>query len=190
MTLELLRNVLRDKEAAAAGQKAAKIVFENVLKSVEIGSLEHRVQRMSTNAAIAVKVNDSFFGVYVHSDGYPEWTGKRLVENYNSQELAERLVGLGHISLLGERIDPAVEHAFEKPDKSVTVFYGRDRGEAKQDAIKCSTVRSVVRAFSTAEWIYVFQDGAWSYSRVSCERRIALQPLCAESAATAETFAK
>ena len=44
--------------------------------------------------------------VYCHSDGYPSYLGKMLLEHYNTPELATALVDLGSLSMVRERLAP------------------------------------------------------------------------------------
>ena len=68
---------------------------------------------------------------YGHYDGYPSWVGKHLKRYYNNSAKVKELMKLGKqgISTLGKKIKGSKDHSFDKPDKDVTVFYGRDRGE-------------------------------------------------------------
>ena len=53
---------------------------------------------------------------YVHSDGYPSYVGKMLLENYSSREKVKALLELGDLSSL-------------RDSPTSTVAYHRDRGE-------------------------------------------------------------
>ena len=56
---------------------------------------------MSTRSRIGLQLADeSIFSVYCHWDGYPEFNGVKLVENFNTREKVEALVDLGDISAL------------------------------------------------------------------------------------------
>lgn len=84
---------------------------------------------MGTSSNINVKVQDKYHSVYCNYDGYPEGVGKMLVENYNTQELAETLVSHGSISYVDMYCDKPDGHSYDTPAKNRTVYYGRDRGE-------------------------------------------------------------
>ena len=72
---------------------------------------------MSTRSSITVSCLDGWYrSVYCHFDGYLDGVGKKLLENYNSQQLAEKLVELGDMSTLGTTVED-------------TVYYSRDKGE-------------------------------------------------------------
>ena len=51
---------------------------------------------MGTHALVGVEKQDgSVTGIYVHWNGDVGYTGKLLLNNYNSQELSEKLVSFG-----------------------------------------------------------------------------------------------
>lgn len=92
---------------------------------------------MSTPSFIGVFCKEGIIKfVYCHSDGYPSYLGKMLLEHYNTTELATALVNLGDISMVRERLAPdeGEEHSFknpvrEEPKGGVTTAYHRDRKE-------------------------------------------------------------
>ncbi|MDL4912967.1 hypothetical protein BL250_03145 [Erwinia sp. OLTSP20] len=84
---------------------------------------------MATRSNINVKVGDIYHCVYCHWDGYPEHHGPILTAHYNSQELAEKLVSHGDISILDNSCDKPEGHSFDNRVDGYTVYYGRDRGE-------------------------------------------------------------
>ena len=54
---------------------------------------------MATRSRIGIQLkDDSVLSVYHHWDGYPEWLGKTLVEQYNSKEKASELIDGGDMS--------------------------------------------------------------------------------------------
>ena len=54
---------------------------------------------MGTRSRIGIQLkDDSILSVYHHWDGYPEWLGKTLVEQYNSKEKASELIDGGDMS--------------------------------------------------------------------------------------------
>ena len=74
---------------------------------------------MGTRSRIGIQLkDDSVLSVYHHWDGYPEWLGKTLVEQYNSKEKASELIDGGDMSccwsdsLWGEQL-PEGEYAPE-----------------------------------------------------------------------------
>ena len=54
---------------------------------------------MSTNSRIGIKVaENAIVSVYHHWDGYPEWLGKVLTEQYNNIESVTELIDGGDMS--------------------------------------------------------------------------------------------
>ena len=54
---------------------------------------------MSTNARIGLKLADgSILSAYHHWDGYPEWLGVTLNEQYNTKEKIAELIDGGNMS--------------------------------------------------------------------------------------------
>jgi hypothetical protein len=54
---------------------------------------------MGTRGRIGIKLIDgSILSAYHHWDSYPQWLGVKLVENFNSQELASDLIDGGDMS--------------------------------------------------------------------------------------------
>ena len=92
---------------------------------------------MSTPSFIGVLYKEGIIKfVYCHSDGYPSYLGKMLLEHYNTQELATALVDLGSLSMVRERLAPdeGETHRFDTPVRhgpkgGVTTAYHRDRGD-------------------------------------------------------------
>lgn len=50
---------------------------------------------MSTHAVIGILKDNILDNVYVHSDGDLSWTGRMLLEHYNTAEKANALIQLG-----------------------------------------------------------------------------------------------
>jgi hypothetical protein len=110
--------------------------------------------------------NGKILSTYGHYDGYPEWAGKHLKRYYNSPQKAKELLKLGKagISTIGKKIKGSKDHSFEKPDKDVTVFYGRDRGERDNWTNKWKN-RDAVKFKSGEEYGYIYnlKDKKWYY---------------------------
>lgn len=118
---------------------------------------------MATRGSITVKHTDGkYHSVYTHWDSYLSHNGVLLIENYNSQELAEKLVAGGSISSLGKSCELQNGHTFETPIKGLTVYYGRDRGEDGQEPVICNTLKECLEVNSN-EYDYLY-DGQWLYS--------------------------
>jgi hypothetical protein len=117
---------------------------------------------MSTSCGIAVKAGETFNTIYCHHDGYPEYMLSMLRENYNSLELATKLISFGDASSIDSKLEPTVNHSFDKPEDDVCVFYHRDRGE---DWISCQSVCYTKRDLLKQrgfEFIYIFEDNTWN----------------------------
>lgn len=124
---------------------------------------------MSTRSYIVIEKKresgEKFYeGVYCHSDGYPDYNGKILFNHYKDRAKVEKLISLGDLSSLGERIEPTEGsgHCFEydKREKGVCVFYKRDRGETDVDA-KEVTLEKLAGDF-WIEYIYIYTlDDEW-----------------------------
>jgi hypothetical protein len=123
---------------------------------------------MSIRSIIAKRIGeDKYRTIYCHSDGYPTYNGALLVDHYSTEELVDRLMELGDLSLLNEKVDPDPMrvHRFEygKRQPGVTVAYGRDRGEKNTEA-KEFTFEELSAPGNWAEFIYVYDfDHTWKY---------------------------
>ncbi len=136
---------------------------------------------MATRSTIGVLNSDgSVRGVYCHWDGYPEYNGKLLMENYATEEKVRELIELGTISSLGRQIgekhpfskfeDDKGEHPLVGAAKEArillaeqegwTTFYGRDRGEPDANAATFDNVEQFVSEFGE-EYNYLFINGTW-----------------------------
>ena len=137
---------------------------------------------MATRSNISVKVGDLYHTIYVHWDGYPEGVGKTLALNYNSQELAEKLVSYGDISSLDDSSDKPEGHTFDDPVKGYTVYYGRDRGETGTDMQICDLVRF------EQEYSYEWDGSKWLVSGYDLEDAVLTEVLGLETVADDEPW--
>ena len=127
---------------------------------------------MSTNAGIALRSGETFQTIYCHWDGHPRTMLPILRNNYNSPELAAKLISYGDASSIEERLDPTpgVAHTFMMPEKDVCVFYHRDRGDSWLSCQStCYTWRELFRQ-SAFEYVYIFEDGQWNAYKRNGER--------------------
>ena len=61
---------------------------------------------MSTRCLIGVELKGRKYKyIYCQSDGYPEYVGKILIENYTTRKKVNELIKRGNLSSLGETID-------------------------------------------------------------------------------------
>lgn len=122
---------------------------------------------MSTRSYICIEKEDgSYKGIYCHHDGYLEYNGKMLVDNYNDREKVMKLISLGDLSSLQKNIEPNPKypHSFDYDtrQKGVCIFYGRDRGETGTEARDVTFERAKE---SWCEYMYVFRrDNEWYYT--------------------------
>ena len=84
---------------------------------------------MSTNSRIGIRLpDDSILSVYHHWDGYPEWLGVTLKQQYNTREKIEELIDGGNMSSCytdsGWDLDEKREYA---------PLYYTERGESLDD---------------------------------------------------------
>jgi hypothetical protein len=118
---------------------------------------------MSTRSTITVRTGkNERKSIYCHSDGYPSYTGKMLLEHYSDQAKLEKLVSLGDLSVLKKNIDPKGKtHNFEysKREEDVCVFCGRDRGDIGFEAV----ILTNEDAIEEQEWNYYFDGKEWFY---------------------------
>ena len=120
---------------------------------------------MSTRSYICKENEDgTYTGIYCHWDGYLDHNGRMLLEHYNTIEKVNSLLKLGNISFLDCELEPnpKLPHNFENKQDGVTFAYGRDKGEAEQEAHTVSLEDLNQDLF--IEYIYVFiQDKKWKY---------------------------
>lgn len=122
---------------------------------------------MSTRSYICIEQeNKSYKRVYCHSDGYLEYNGEMLITHYNSRELAEKIIALGNLSVLKERLYPTEgsNHNFDYDlrEEGVTVAYGRDRGETGQEAHEVNYRN--LDTDNCIDYTYIFtKENVWMY---------------------------
>lgn len=115
---------------------------------------------MATRSNIAIKNKDGTYDyVYCHFDGYLDNNGVILYDHYQDENKIRRLIDLGDMSALGKLVEPinGSPHDFKNPDRDVTVFYGRDRGETGTQKRTVSSKKEIVRE----EYCYLWEDEEW-----------------------------
>ncbi len=122
---------------------------------------------MSTRSNIGIiNRNGSVEMVYCHSDGYPSYNGKILLEHYSNEDKLRELLALGALSSLGAEIgekhdfnDYAVAHK-----NNWTTAYRRDRGETDVDSRKAKNANQALT--SMEEYLYLWDCNtlSWIYS--------------------------
>lgn len=123
---------------------------------------------MSTRSRIAMlNGNDEIKSIYCHSDGYPEYNGRILIDAYTTKEKINKLLSYGDLSSLGRKI--GTKHGFDygQRPKDTCTFYGRDRGEDDIDArvTPVADFETLVND-SDAEYVYLFKENEWYVSEI------------------------
>lgn len=104
---------------------------------------------------INVKLKDGRVAtVYCHKNGNYDNVGKILKTHYNSQDLAEALVAMGDMSILGEFMSCPSGHSFNDPVSGHCVFYYRDRG----DTLK---IKRSYSAMMSSDFSYLWNGKEW-----------------------------
>jgi hypothetical protein len=118
---------------------------------------------MGTRSDIIVKLsNGQWKRIYCHWDGYLSHNGKILLNHYNSQERAERLVEHGDLSSLAASCDKPNGHTFRNPVKGYCIYYGRDRGEKGVDGAIGDSLNEVYPDEGAwTEFTYVWDGHQW-----------------------------
>ncbi len=119
---------------------------------------------MSTRSHIGIKEEGINYikYVYCHFDGYTiNGVGQMLFEHYKDEEKVKELISLGDISFLAKNINPSKDsnHSFYTPEKDVTVFYHRDRGDKESEAWKTYDFQYYPNKM--IEYVYLFENGEW-----------------------------
>ncbi len=115
---------------------------------------------MSTRSRIGFEAETgTVYSVYCHCDGYLEYNGRILVENYGTLEKARQLVSLGSISSLGRNWEYRTD---ENPEG--TKDYFRWRGEESEPTMDFNKEDYARNGFDCdEEFIYLFMNGEWFY---------------------------
>jgi hypothetical protein len=119
---------------------------------------------MATRSRIGLMLEDGTIKhSYCHWDGYPTGVGKTLLEHYSNIEKVKELLSFGDMSYLAPKINPDGIHNFENPEKDVTLFYNRDRGEMNDvDSVTTSTDEYLSSKYSSGiDYLYLLKDGNW-----------------------------
>lgn len=124
---------------------------------------------MSTRSSIAIKrKSGKIESIYCHWDGYLNYNGKILLEDYIDINKINQLINLGDIASLNKCVEPTMEHSFDKPQTNVVIAYGRDRGETNVD----KRIHNNIDEFNTyledtwCEYVYLYDEEKekWLYS--------------------------
>ena len=118
---------------------------------------------MATRSSIHSFDGETLTSVYCHWDGYPSNHAPILLEKINTAEKVNELLSLGNISSLDDNTVPTEEHSYEHPQKGVTVFYGRDRGELDQEANVTTIVNVDNNGLPTASSLPIREEYQYLY---------------------------
>lgn len=129
---------------------------------------------MSTRSLIGILKKDGkdkyVDYIYCRWDGYIEYVGKILNDNYNNKDLIYKLLNLGDLSVLGT--EPISNPNYWKdPSKNYNENYYenyclayKDRGETNTDYKTCKLNEyNKCGKDSWAEYIYLFKNDKWYY---------------------------
>ena len=138
---------------------------------------------MGTRSRIGIKLTDgSILSAYHHWDSYPQWLGVKLVENFNSEELASELIDGGDMSacysthtwesepLKQEVIQPDGSSKFEYvQDKEGQTIYTKVKSEASPQYYSERGENTPPRLDKDLfefldkgeEYAYVWEEGFW-----------------------------
>ena len=121
---------------------------------------------MGTHCYIAKQVGpDQYRTIFCQLDGYLEEVGAKLAGHFDTEDAVDRLLDLGDVYSLQEKLnpDPTMLHEPMNTQKGVSVFYGREYGEAGMEA----TIKKMEDFEENDDWcefLYIFkpQEG-WSF---------------------------
>ena len=111
---------------------------------------------MSTNARIGIKLEDgSILSAYHHWDGYPEWLGRILKQEYNTKEkVAELLDGGNMSSCWSDNVYDYDKQEFVKRDPQPE-YYGGDNEAPRLDVNFDEFAKN---SNSGEEFLYIYNE--------------------------------
>ena len=114
---------------------------------------------MATRARIGLLQDDlSVLSVYHHWDGYPEWLGVTLKEQYNTKEKVAKLIDGGNMSSCwSDNVYDYEKQEFIKRDPQPE-YYG---GEDERPLHDVSLQRFFKEVDACEEYLYVFINESW-----------------------------
>ena len=113
---------------------------------------------MSTRSRIGyVLQDDSILSVYHHWDGYPEWLGVTLEEQYNTDEKVRELIDGGNMSSCYSTTKWNKEtEEFEECEGHVDYYGGEDEGP-----VLSKNLDELAQIDCGSEFLYIFLKGKW-----------------------------
>ena len=115
---------------------------------------------MSTRARIGLKLEDgSILSAYHHWDGYPEWLGVTLKEQYNTKEKIAELIDGGNMSSCYSDNEYDYEkQKFVKTEPKPN-YYG---GDDEAPRLSKNFTQFAFDSKSGEEFIYLYEDNKWN----------------------------
>lgn len=117
---------------------------------------------MATRSSIGILNPDqSVTAIYCHHDGYIDYNGHILKDDYTDPAKIQALMDLGAISVLGSEIGEAQD--FDAPtNTNWCLAYGRDRGETNVEAGQHASVKAWLNRGQ--EYNYLWTGSEWEVS--------------------------
>ena len=114
---------------------------------------------MSTNARIGLLQEDlTVKSVYHHWDGYPEWLGVTLKEQYNTREKIAELIDGGNMSsCYSDNVFDYEKQEFVKRDPQPEYYGGKD----ERPHLNVSFQRFLDDTNAGEEFLYIFVNDRW-----------------------------
>ena len=114
---------------------------------------------MSTNARIGLLLQDgSILSAYHHWDGYPEWLGVTLKEQYNTREKIAELIDGGNMSsCYSDNVFDYEKQEFVKRDPQPEYYGGKD----ERPHLNVSFQKFLDDTNAGEEFLYIFVNECW-----------------------------
>ena len=114
---------------------------------------------MSTRARIGLLQEDlTVKSVYHHWDGYPEWLGVTLKEQYNTREKIAKLIDGGNMSsCYSDNVYDYEKQEFVKRDPQPEYYGGKD----ERPHLNVSFQRFLDDTNAGEEFLYIFVNECW-----------------------------
>jgi hypothetical protein len=114
---------------------------------------------MATRSFIGkMNKDDTITGIYCHWDGYPEYVGARLIDNYIIENQVDSLISLGDLSTLGKTLE------------NCDSFGSRGEKNAQAKIYKDFDHFYEAGRSSWCEYFYVFNHDFWACWDVNKKR--------------------
>ena len=116
---------------------------------------------MGTRSRIGLRLpDDSILSVYCHWDGYPEYVGIKLVENFNTHDKVAELIDGGNMSSVW------TDEGWGRDEtRELSPLYYTERGESIDDnlPLKHDNIGEYLKSGkeSDTEFVYIF-NGEWT----------------------------